>query len=147
MSRWVLILVVLGFTALALACGKKEETPPAPKPVTEKQVKEQAQQALETLKTFTQQQKEAYQQKVSDQLAEMHKKLEGLKLQVAKAAPEVKARLEKELAEHQQDFDTLQKDLAELKTSTGKAWDELKSSIIQLQEKGQKSAEPEKPDK
>ena len=46
MKRLVLLLVAVLLATLALACGKKEEAPQAQKPVTEKQVQQQTQQAL-----------------------------------------------------------------------------------------------------
>ena len=96
MNRWLLIiLAALFLTATVLACGKKEEAPQVKKPVTEKQVQQETKQALETLKAYTEQQKEAYQKQVTDQITEMRKKLEELKARVDKAAPEFKARLEK----------------------------------------------------
>jgi chromosome segregation ATPase len=145
MNRWFLIiLVALFLTATVLACGKKEEAPQAKKQVTEKQVQQEAKQALDTLKAYTEQQKEAYQKQVGDQVAEMQKKLEELKAQVEKATPELKARLEKELGETSKDLDTLQKNLEEMKTATEKAWDDLKSNINQIQEKWQKSQKSEK---
>ena len=138
-NRWVLIIAALGFSVMALACGKKEEAPQAAKPVTEKQVQQETKQALESLKTYTEQQKAAYQKKVGEQLAEVHQKLEELQAKIDKAAPEVKARLEKELSEARQDLDTLNKSLEEMKTATAKAWDDLKSNLNEIQEKWQKS--------
>jgi hypothetical protein len=142
--RWVLIIVALGFTVMALACGKKEETPQAKKPVTQKQVEQETRQALEALKTYTEQQKVAYQKKVAEQLAEMRNNFQGLKAKVDKAAPELKANLEKELAAAKENLDAFQKSLAEMKTATEKAWDDLKSTVSQIQEGGQKSPKSEK---
>jgi hypothetical protein len=62
-----------------------------------------------------------------------------LKAQVDKATPEIKARLEKELAPDKEDREALQKSLTEMKTATEKSWDDLKSSINQIQEDWQKS--------
>ena len=143
-NKWLLIIVALCFTVLALACGKKEETPQAKKPVTEKQVQQETKQALEALKTYTEQQKEAYQKEIAKQLAVMQKKLQDLKAQVDKATPELKARLEKELASSKDDLDTLQKNLGEMKTATEKAWDDLKGTINQIQEDWQKPQKSEK---
>jgi Holliday junction resolvase RusA-like endonuclease len=142
-NRWVLIIAALGCALLALACGKKEETPQAKKPVTAKQVQQETRQALETLKAYTEQQKKEYQKKVADQLAAMKKKLEELKAKVDKATPEMKARLEKEMGEAKEDLDTLSKSLAEMKTATEKAWDDLKSNLNQIQEKWQQSEKSE----
>jgi hypothetical protein len=142
-NRWVLIMVALVFTVMALACGKKEEAPQAKKPVTEKLVGQETKKALDTLKAYTEQQKEVYRKEVARQLAEMQKKLEDLKAQVAKASPELKAKLEKELAEAKDNLDTFQKSLGEMKAATEKAWDDLKSTINQIQEDEQKSQKPE----
>ena len=144
MNRWVLILVALGLAAMVLACGKKEEPPQVKKPVTEKQVQQEAKQALDKLKAYTEQQKEAYQKQVGDQIAEMQKKLAELKAQVDKAAPELKARLEKEMAGSKEDLDTLQKNLEEIKTATGKAWEDVKTKVNQALEDWQKSQKSEK---
>ena len=57
----------------------------------------------------------------------------------------MKARLEKEMKEAKQNIDTLQKNLADLKTATGKAWEDLKGNLNQALENWQKSGEkPEK---
>jgi hypothetical protein len=143
MNRWVLIIVALGFTVMALACGKKEEAPQAAKPLTAKQVQQEATQALEALKTYTAQQKAAYQKKVGEQLAEIHQKMEELRGKVDKATPAVKARLEKELGGAKQDLDTFDKSLEEMKTATAKAWDNLKNDLNQIEAEGQKSEKSE----
>jgi membrane-bound lytic murein transglycosylase len=144
MKRWVLIIVALFLAATALGCGKKEEAPQVKKPVTEKQVQQDTKQALETLKAYTEQQKEEYQKKVADQVAEIKKKVEEMKGQFDKAAPELKTRLEKEMAEANKDLGALQKNLAEMKTATGKAWEDMKSSVNQALQDLQKSPKSEK---
>jgi Holliday junction resolvase RusA-like endonuclease len=145
MNRWFLILLVALFlTATVLACGKKEEAPQVKKQLTEKQVQQQTRQALDTLKAYTEQQKEAYQKKVADQVAEMQKKLQELKGQFDKAAPEMKARLEKELGASKKDLDALEKNLADMKTATGKAWEDMRNSVNQTVENWQKSQKSEK---
>ena len=71
--------------------------------------------------------------------------MEELKGQVDKAAPELKATLEKELGEANKDLDTLQKKLEDMKTATGKAWEDMKKNLNQTLQDWQKSGEkPEK---
>jgi Tfp pilus assembly protein PilP len=145
MKKLILFVLTAFLTLLVLACGKKEEPPQVKQPVTEKQVQQQAKEALDTLKAYTEQQKEEYQKKVTDQVAELQKKMEEMKAQFDKAAPEMKARLDKEMAEAKGNLDTLQKNLGDMKTATGKAWEEMKGNVNQILEGWQKSGgKPEK---
>jgi hypothetical protein len=139
MKKLVLLVLTVFLSMLILACGKKEEPPQVKKPVTEKQVQQQAKEALGTLKAYTEQQKEEYQKKVTDQVAELQKKMEEMKAQFDKAAPEMKARLDKEMAEAKGNLDTLQKNLGDMKTATGKAWEDMKGNVNQILEGWQKS--------
>ncbi len=144
MNRWVLVTVALGLSVAVLACGKKEEPPQAKKPVTQKQVQQEAKQALETLKAYTEQQKESYLKQVADRMAEIQKKLGEMKGQFDKATPEMKARLAKEMAEAHKDLDILQKNLEDMKTATDKAWEEIKAKANQALEDWEKSPKAEK---
>jgi len=145
MKKLVLLVITAFLAMLALGCGKKEEPPQVKQPVTEKQVQQQAKEALDTLKAYTEQQKEEYQKKVTDQVAELQKKMEEMKAQFDKAAPEMKARLDKEMAEAKGSLDTLQKNLGDMKSATGKAWEDMKGNVNQILEGWQKSGgKPEK---
>lgn len=139
MNKLVLLVITAFLAMLVLACGKKEEPPQVKQPVTEKQVQQQAKEALDTLKAYTEQQKEEYQKKVTDQVAEIQKKMEEMKGQFDKAAPELKARLDKEMAEASENLDSLQKNLGDMKTATGKAWEDMKGNVNQALEAWQKS--------
>ena len=141
MSRFAWITVAVFLAVTALACGKKEEPPQVKKPVTEKEVQQEGKEALDTLKAFADQQKEAYQKKIADHLAEMQKKMEELKGQVDKASPELKARLNQELEEAKQNIGTLQKNLEDVKTATGKVWEDMKGNLNQTLQDWQKGAE------
>lgn len=139
MNKSALFMVTVFLAVMALACGKKEEPPQVKQPVTEKQVQQQAKEALDTLKAYTEQQKDEYQKKVTDQVAEIQKKMEEMKGQFDKAAPELKARLDQEMAEAKGNLDTLQKNLGDMKTATGKAWEDMKGNVNQILEGWQKS--------
>jgi hypothetical protein len=45
------------------------------------------------------------------------------------------------LGEANKDLDTLQKNLADMKTATGKAWEDMKNNLNQTLESWQKSGE------
>ena len=141
MNRWVLVIVTVILSATVLACGKKEEPPAVKKPVTEKQVAQEAKEALETLKAYGEQQKEEYQKKVNEYVAGMQKKMDDLKGQIDKAAPELKAKLEKELEAAKGQAESLKKSLDEMKTATGKTWEDMKGSVNQALENWKKSQE------
>ncbi len=141
MRKWVLVMITVFLTAAVLACGKKEEPPAVKKPVTAKEVQQEAKEALETLKAYGEQQKEEYQKKVSDHVADMQKKVDDLKGQIDKAAPELKAKLEKELDAAKGQAEALKKNLEEMKTATGKTWEDMKGSVHQALQDWKKSQE------
>jgi flagellar motility protein MotE (MotC chaperone) len=141
MTRLILPLAAVFLAMLALACGKKEEPPQVKQPVTAKEVQQKANEALSTIKDFTDQRKKEYQQQVAGQLAAMQKKLDEMKGQLDKASPELRARLEKEMLESKRDLENLLKSLAALETATGKAWEEMKGGVSQALENLQKSQE------
>jgi hypothetical protein len=142
MTRLILPMAAVVLTLLALACGKKEEPPQVKEPVTAKEVQQKAKETLNTLKAFTDQRKEEYQKQITGQLAELQKKLEEMKGQLDKVSPELRAKLEREMLEGRRGLETLQKNLAEMQTTTEKAWEEIKGGVSQTLQDLKKSPEP-----
>ncbi|MFZ2087792.1 MAG: hypothetical protein WAU47_04385 [Desulfobaccales bacterium] len=139
MDRLVLVIVTIFLAALVLGCGKKEEPPAVKKPVTPQEVKQEAKEALDTLKAYGEQQKEEYQKKVDGHVADMQKKMDDLKGQIDKAAPELKAKLEKEMEAAKGQAEALKQNLEDMKAATGKTWEDLKGGVNQALQDWKKS--------
>jgi len=116
------VLVCGGFQVNSLAADKQGTASP-------EQVKQQAQQALETAKQYTMQEKEEYQKKIEAQLADLSKQIEGLKGKAKAAKQEMAAQLEAQLAEFKKQEQEVAKKLPELRSATSKAWGEVKGAL------------------
>lgn len=122
----IILLLVLG--ALP-GCGEKEQTQDKPATVSREDVKKEAKEALETTKAYTQEQMQAFRKQMEIQLNEYGKKIDQLEAKAEELGGDVKAKAEQQLTDLRQKRDEVSEKLKELGSSSGNAWDQLKSGI------------------
>lgn len=122
----IILLLVLG--ALP-GCGEKEQPQDKQATVSREDVKKEAKEALETTKAYTQEQMQAFRKQMEIKLNEYGEKIDQLEAKAEELGGDVKAKAEQQLTELRQKRDEVSEKLKELGSSSGNAWDQLKSGI------------------
>ena len=132
MKRTVLLslLAVLFSSAFLFACGEQKEAEKSEIEVTSKDVKKETKEAIETAKTYTQQQKREYLQQIEAKMDDLDREIQKLQDKAQSKATELK---EESRAELNQSMETLRnkkqaaaQQLAELKSASSNAWHDIK---------------------
>ncbi len=113
-------------------------------PSTADEVTKQAQQALDTAKEYTLQQKQEYQKKMESELAELSKRIDELKGKAKTAKQEAAAKLEGTIAELKKKQEAAEKQLPEVGSATSKAWVEVKAGADKAMDELKKAYESAK---
>ena len=98
-------------------------------PATPERVEKQAQQALDTAKEYTMQQKQEYQKKIESQLDELSKQIDQLKEKAKTVKQDAVAKLESTIEELKKKQQVAEERLPELRSATSKAWVEVKAGV------------------
>lgn len=97
--------------------------------VTSEDFKKQTEKALETAKELTAQQKEEYQKKVQAQIEDLTRHIAEINAKAKTLRKEASAQFEAATAELKKKQEAAQQKLKELQSSTGKAWDGVKTGL------------------
>ena len=122
------IMLLLALGALP-GCGEKDQSQGKPATVSKEDVKKQAKEAYDTTKAYTQEQMQAFREKTEARLAEYKKEIAELQTKAEKLEGDAKAKAEQQLTPLRQKQDEVSEKLKELSSSSGKAWDQVKSGI------------------
>ncbi len=85
--------------------------------------------ALESAKSYTYQQKEEYQKKLSGVLQDLDEHMDDLKAKAGQASDEAKKRYAKEIDELGKKREVLHKKLAQVRAAAPGAWEDIKSGV------------------
>jgi TolA-binding protein len=121
----MLLLVMMVFTG----CGEKEESRSNPGTVSKEDVKEEAMEAYDTAKAYTQEQMQAFQEQMKTRLAKYNGDIDQLQANTEKLGGDAKAKAEQQLTALRQKRDEVSEKLKGLSSSSGDAWEQLKSGI------------------
>jgi hypothetical protein len=122
------IMLLLAIGTLS-GCGDNEQTQSKPAAVTKEDVKNQAKEAYETTKAYTQEQMQAFREQAEARLAEYEQDIDQLQAKAEKLEGDAKAKAEQQLTELRQKRDAVSEKLKELGTSSANAWEQIKSGI------------------
>lgn len=128
-ARGLLAIMVLLALGTLPGCGEKEQTQSKPATVSKEDVKKETKEAYDATKAYTQEQMEAFRDKTKTRLAEYEKEIDQLQAKTEKLGGDAKAKAEQQLTTLRQKRDVVADKLKELGSSTGNAWDQLKSGI------------------
>lgn len=116
-------LSVVGFTLLALPV-QAAEAPTA----TERLTKE-AREAIDATKSYTAQQKEAFQRKAQAELTALQKQIAALQSRVGEASAATRADLQASIADLEKKKEGARKKMDELRSATDAKWADVKSGV------------------
>ncbi len=122
------ILLLLALGALP-GCGEKEQTQSTPATVSKEDVKTEAKEAYDATKAYTQEQMQAFQEQTRTRLAEFKKEIDQLQAKTEKLGADAKAKAEQQLTALRQKEGEVSEKLKELSSSSGNAWEQIKSGI------------------
>ena len=122
----IMLLLCLG--ALP-GCGEKEQIPSKPATVSEKDVKKEAKEAYDATRAYTLEQMQAFREQTETRLAEYKKEIDQLQAKAEKLGRDEKAKAEQQLTALRQKRDEVSEKLKNLSSSSGNAWEQVKSGI------------------
>ena len=111
-------------------CGEKEQ--PQSKSATavsKEDVKKEVKEAYDATKAYTQEQMQAFLEQTETRLAEYKKEIDQLQVMAEKLEGDAKAKTEQQLTALRQKRDEVSEKLKDLSSSSGNAWEQLKSGI------------------
>jgi TolA-binding protein len=122
------ITLLLALVAVT-GCGEKEKPQNKTEAVSKENVKKEAKEAYDTTKAYTQEQIQAFQQQTETKLTEYEKDIDQLQSKAEKLEGDAKVKAEQQLTALRQKRDAVSEKLKELSSSSGNAWDQIKSGI------------------
>ena len=122
------ILLLLALGALP-GCGEKEQTQSKPATVSKEDVKKETKEAYDVTKAYTQEQMQAFREQTDTKLTEYENKIDQLQAEAEKLGGDAKTKAEQQLTALRQKQDQVSAKLKELSSSSGNAWEQLKSGI------------------
>jgi len=127
-ARGLLAVILLVPWALS-SCGDKDQPESKPGTVSSDDVKKEAREAYEATKTYTQEQMQAVREQMETKLDEYGKEIDQLQAKAEKLEGDAKAKAEQQLTALRQKRDAVAEKVKELGSSSGSAWEQLKSGI------------------
>jgi len=122
------IMLLLAMGALT-GCGEKEKAQSKSATVSKEDVKKEAKEAYDATKAYTQEQMQAFRKQMEIKLNESGEKIDQLQAKAEKLGEDGKAKAEQQLTALRQKRDEVSEKLKELSSSSGNAWEQLKSGI------------------
>ena len=127
--RWLLAITLLLALVALPGCSEKEESQGKPATVSKEDVKKEAKEAYDTTKAYTQEQMQAFREQAETKLAEYEKDIDQLQAKAEAMGEDAKAKAEQQLTALRQKRDAVSEKLKELGSSSGNAWERLKSGV------------------
>jgi DNA repair exonuclease SbcCD ATPase subunit len=122
------IMLLLALGALP-GCGEKEQPQSEPANVSKEDVKEEVKEAYDATKAYTQEQMQAFREETETRLAEYKEKIDQLEAKAEELGEDAKAKAEEQLTVLREKRDEVSEKLKELSSSSGNAWEQVKSGI------------------
>ncbi len=122
------IMLLLALGALT-GCGQKDQAPSGTATVSGEDVKQQAREAYDATKGYTQEQIQAFRAQTEAKLAEYEKDIDQLQAKASKLGGDAKAKAELQLTALRQKKAGVVEKLKDLSSSSANAWEQIKSGI------------------
>jgi DNA repair exonuclease SbcCD ATPase subunit len=122
----IMLLLALGAFP---GCGDKEQPESKSAAVSKEDVKKEAKEAYEATKAYTQEQMQAFRKQMEIKLNEYGEKIDQLQAKTEKLGEDAKAKAQQQLTALRQKRDEVSEKLKELGSSSGNAWEQIKSGI------------------
>jgi len=122
------IMLLLALGALP-GCGEKDQSESKTATVSKEDVKKEAKEAYDATKAYTQEQMQSFREQTETRLAEYQKEIDQLQATAEKLGGDAKAKAEQQLTALRQKWDEVSEKLKDLSSSSGNAWEQVKSGI------------------
>jgi chromosome segregation ATPase len=127
--RGLLVIMLLLILVALPGCGEKEQTQSKPATVSKEEVKKEAKEAYDATKAYTQEQMQAFRDQTETRLAQYKKEIDQLQAKAEILGGDAKAKAEQQMTALRQKRDEVSEKLKELSSSSGNAWEQVKSGI------------------
>ena len=127
------IMILLALGALP-GCSEKEQPRSKPATMSKEGVKKEAKEDYDATKAYTQEQMKAFREQTQTRFAEYEKKIDDLQAKAEELGGDAKAKAEQQLTALRQKRDAVSEKLKDLSSSSGNAWEHLKSGIDAVME-------------
>lgn len=127
--RWLLVIMLFPALGAFSGCGDKKQDQSKTEKVSGEDVKEEVMEAYDATMAYTQEQMQAFHEQMKTMLAKYNDDIDKLQAKVESLEGEAKAKAEQPMAELRQKRDDVSKKIQELSSSSGNAWEDLKSGI------------------
>jgi hypothetical protein len=124
MKRYGLCIGII-LSLIIWGCSGQEEPVKSKQQESSAQVKQEVKETVETKKKDVISEHEKLAKEMETKLAEYDKEVKELWKRTFEAAAEIKPQLNQEMEEVQKDLDAVKKKMAEWRSASGKAWDEM----------------------
>jgi DNA-binding transcriptional MerR regulator len=121
-----MLLLALGFLG---GCSDKDKSQNKPAAVSKEDVKKEVKEAYDATKAYTKEQMRAFREQTEAKLAEYDKEIDQLQAKTEKMGEDAKAKAEEQLKALRQKRDEVSEKVKELSSSSGNAWEKIKSGI------------------
>ena len=127
--RGLLAIMLLLALGILPGCGEKEQPQSKSATVSKEDVKKEVKEAYDATKAYTLEQMQAFREQTETRLAEYKKEIDQLQVMAEKLEGDAKAKAEQQLTALRQKRDEVSEKLKDLSSSSGNAWEQLKSDI------------------
>jgi len=129
--RLIIILLALAFLSLVAGCGEQKQatTQKEETKVTTEDIKKEAKELVETTKSYTMEQKEAYEQQLANKLDEYAQKIAALKAQMVTMQGEAQKDMQEKIDSLHAKVEDMKSKALELQNASDAAWDDLKAGL------------------
>ena len=127
--RGLLAIMLLLAIGVLPGCGEKEQTESKSATVSKEDVKNKVKEAYDTTKAYTREQMQVFREKTETRLAEYKKEIDQLQAKAEKLEGDAKAKAEQQLTVLRQKRDEVSEKMKDLSSSSGNAWEKVKSGI------------------
>ena len=128
-TRGLLAIMLLAPLGALGGCGEKEQTQGKSATVSKEDVKKEAKEAYDATKAYTQEQMQTFREQSETRLVGYKKEIDQLQAKAEELGGDAKAKAEQQLTALRQKRDEVSEKLKELSSSSGNAWDQVKSGI------------------
>jgi polyhydroxyalkanoate synthesis regulator phasin len=125
-KQYGIFLSIMFFMFLVLVGASAEQ---AEDRVSGEDVKREVRELLTTLKAYTFEQKEDYQNAIEDKLRDIDARIETLQARSAKASTEAQAELREKIAELRNKREVVRRKLQVLRMASAQSWEDMKAGI------------------
>ena len=122
----IMLLLAIGVLP---GCGEKEQSQSKPAAVSKEDVGEKVMEAYDVTKAYTLEQMKAFREQTETRLDEYKKEIDRLQATAEKLEGDAKAKAQQQLAALRQKRDAVSEKLKDLSSSSGDAWEKLKSGV------------------